>query len=72
MHTLNDALVPVLRRFIFRVPDGENRRSYGLSSKLSNFSIAKGLSERWEPLEEIGEMRHRQNDEVVLTTNQHQ
>src|SRR5712692_4304907 len=45
MHALNDALVPVLRRFIFRIPDGENQRSNALSSKLSNFSIAKRLPE---------------------------
>ncbi len=49
MHTLNnalnDALVPVLRRFIFRIPDGENQRIEALPGKLSNFAIAKRLPE---------------------------
>ena len=38
-------LVPVLRRFILRLADGEDRRRHALSSKLSDLSIAKRLSE---------------------------
>src|SRR5438034_5596771 len=45
MYAINNAWVPVLRRFIFRIPDGENRRIDALPGKLSDFSIAKRLPE---------------------------
>src|SRR5213595_2963710 len=45
LHAFNDTFVPVLRRFIFWFPNGENRLSNTLASELSNLAIAKCLSE---------------------------
>ena len=59
MHALNNALVPVLRRFTFRISNGENRRIDALPGELSHFSIAERLPKRREPLKEVRELCHR-------------
>jgi hypothetical protein len=63
MHALYDARVPVLRRLVFRIPDGKNWRRDTLSCQLSDFPIAKRLSERRKSFEKISELRHQRNDE---------
>ena len=45
MDTLDDVLVPILRRLIFRIADRENWRRDPLLRELSHFAIAKCLSE---------------------------
>jgi hypothetical protein len=72
MHAFDNAPVPVLRRFVFWISNGENRRRDTLPIKLCNFPVAKRLPEGWEPLEKISELRHQRNDGVVLTTHEHQ
>ena len=47
----NNPRVPVLRRFVFGIADGKDRRSDSLPRKLSYFAIAKRLPERGKPLE---------------------
>ena len=72
MHAVYDARVPILRRLITWIADRKNRRRDALPHNLHDFPVAKRLSERRESLEKISELAHRQNDEIVLTTNEHE
>ena len=53
VHSFDDARVPILWWLVFRIPDRKDRRRDVLAIKLRHFPIAKRLSERWEPLEEV-------------------
>src|SRR5712691_208899 len=67
MHARNDPLVPVLRRFILRFANRENRRSQILPLQFRHLAIAKGLRKRWKTLEQVSELRHGSDSHAAPT-----
>src|SRR4029079_10888058 len=63
MHSFHHTGVPILRWLVCRIPDRKDRGRDVLVIKLGYFAIAKGLSEGWEPFEEVSKARHHKNDE---------